>query len=122
MSWLSEYLKLIPEGLKNADKLVEAVVNEIQMELGNLPQDEKEEIIRRRLICKACPFMSKNAVENPAMNYKTTRKDEHCMHCGCPIKTRTAALSKPCGIDSFNKKNPYQAMELKWDVYTKPTN
>jgi len=117
MSKISEYLKLIPEGLKNIDKVAEAVINQVKSSYGGLPEDEVEEITRRRLICAACPFMSKNAVE--AGIYTTKREDEHCIHCGCPISTRTASLLSECGIASYNRKHPESPMELKWTVYKK---
>jgi hypothetical protein len=91
------------------------------MEDGKLPEDEVEEIVRRRLICNICPYSSSNAVTNPALNYKTSRVDEHCIMCGCPIKKKTASLSSNCGIEKFNENNPKQILPLKWESYTKPT-
>lgn len=117
MSKLSEYLNLIPGGLKNMNALVDGLKNELKMELGTIPDDEQDEIVRRRLICSTCPFMSKNAVK--AGIYQTKRTDEHCIHCGCPIKTRTASLLANCGIEAYNIKNPSQPMELKWETYKK---
>lgn len=117
MSKLSEYLKLIPDGLKNLDKIGESIINQVKMDFGSLPEDELTEITRRRLICAACPFMSKNAVESGI--YTTKREDEHCIHCGCPIKTRTAALSKQCGIENYNVRHPESPMELKWTAFKK---
>ena len=116
--WI-EFLKLVPAGLKNADKVLEGVINNVKFEHGTLPEDEQQEIVRRRLICAACPFTSSNAVANPALNYKTDRIDEHCIHCGCPIKTKTAALTENCGIDIYNANNPKSPMKLKWEVYIK---
>mgnify|MGYP001594690488 CR=1 FL=1 len=90
--------------------------------------------MRRRLICKACPFNSNNAE-----NYKSDRIDEHCIMCGCTITRKTAALTANCGIDccnyesqeecdckntglkSFNQKNKIN-MPLKWSAYKKEEN
>lgn len=104
------------------DKVLEGAWNNIQMEFGTLPEDEKKEILRRRLICDTCPFMSSNAVTNPALNYKTTRFDNHCVMCGCNIKLKTGALDEACGIETFNSLNPDKALPLKWDVYKNQTN
>ena len=117
MSWITEYIKLIPAGIANADKVVEGVWNNIQMEKKWLPENKKKEILRRRLICATCPFMSRNAQGNPAIGYQTDRTDDHCIHCGCPIIVRTASLKKPCGIEKYNQDHPESPMELKWDVY-----
>lgn len=117
MSRLSEYLKLIPDGVKNLGGVIEGLRNELKMANGTLDEDEQDEIIRRRLICSTCPFMSKNAAKSGI--YATQRLDEHCIHCGCPIDTRTASLTSPCGIATYNKKHPEAPMELKWTSYTK---
>lgn len=115
MSALSEYLALIPGGLKNIGNVVEGLRNQIKMEYGNIPQEDSDEIVRRRLICNDCPFMSKNAVKNGT--YFTKRVDEHCTMCGCPLDTRTASLHAPCGIDTYNQKNPNNQLPLKWDKF-----
>lgn len=112
MSKLSEYIKLVPNGLKNIDKVIEALTNQVKMELGTLPKEEQEVIIGRRLICQTCPFNSKNAVLMGF--YKTERTDEHCIHCGCPIITRTASLESNCGIEEYNKKHSENKLTLKW--------
>jgi len=112
-----EFLKLVPRGIKNADKILEGIVNNVKLNNGTLPEDEQEEIIRRRLICATCPFTSSNAVTNTALNYKTDRIDEHCIHCGCPIATKTASLEANCGIEIYNANNPTTPMKLKWESY-----
>jgi hypothetical protein len=121
MSKFLEYLKLVPEGLKNLDLVVEGIVNDVKLAHDKLTEEEQNEIIRRRLICAACPFMSENAKVNPAVNYKSKRKDKHCTHCGCPISTKTAALKANCGIENYNARNPENPLPLKWEEY-KPTN
>lgn len=122
MSKWVEYLKLIPEGIKNPQAILEGVINDVKFSYNLLDEDKKEEIIRRRLICEGCPFMSENAKtsseykEVTGTNYKTQRKEEHCSFCGCPLKTRTASLDKTCGISAWNKNNKEQ-LPLKWDVW-----
>jgi hypothetical protein len=123
MKVIGEYLKLIPKGLPNSVEIVKAIVNNVQMSYNNLPENQKDEIIRRRFICNNCPFMSKNAIsskeykELTGENYNTLRTDEHCSFCGCQIKTRTAALNSNCGISAWNKENPHNILKLKWDKY-----
>lgn len=95
-------------------KVLEGVVNKVKMNHNSLSEEEQDEIIKRRLICSACPFMSSNAVANPALNYKTERFDEHCIMCGCNIELKTASLSSNCGIEVYNDDHPKTPMELKW--------
>lgn len=120
MSKLTEYLKLIPTAAKNLNKIGEGLINDTLLKHGKLSKDEEEEILRRREICKSCPFMSENAKSNPNLNYKTAREEEHCIQCGCPINTKTAALSVNCGIETYNSKNQNNKLPLKWVAYQKP--
>lgn len=92
------------------------------MKFHTLTEEEQIEIIKRRLICAACPFMSSNAVSNPSLNYKTKRIDQHCIWCGCPIEVKTASLSANCGIEDYNEEHPDQPMDLKWKAFIKPNN
>ena len=103
MSKLGEYLALIPRGMKNVPQILEAVTNQVKMELGTLPKEKQEVIIGRRMICATCPYMSKNAVkgyeiEGKSDIYETDRDDEHCIWCGCPIASRTASLEMVCRL------------------------
>lgn len=117
---LTEYLKLLPSAIPNAPKIIEGFINNVKVESGNLPQDEIEEIARRRMICAECPFMSKNAAE--AVGYQTSRTDEFCIHCGCPITTKTASLSSNCGIEYYNKLHETDPLPLLWTAYKKEEN
>ncbi len=112
MSKLSEYLALIPKGLKHIPELVEGLVNEAKIELGTIPQEDLEVIVGRRLICSQCPYLSTNAEK--AGYYKSARSDVHCTCCGCPISTRTASLTSNCGLEETNKENPEHPIPLKW--------
>src|SRR6185437_16497077 len=108
MSKWVEYLKLLPKGFTNGEKIIEGWSNEIKLQFGTLEEDEREEILRRRVICNACPFNSINAQSSPeykelyGVNYKTNREDLHCAHCSCPISSKTASLTSDCGITSYN--------------------
>jgi len=81
------------------------------MENNILSQAEITEINRRRAICATCPFMSKNMP-----NYNTSRTDDHCTLCGCPIENKTACLECDCGIEFYNKSH-VTPLPLKWTAY-----
>lgn len=112
--WL-EYAKLIPAGIQNIDKFIEAKITEVKLANGNLPEDQIEEIVRRRLICEGCEFNSVNAKK--LHSYHTERQDLHCSFCKCEITTRTACLGCTCGIESYNRNHPNSPKELKWTNY-----
>lgn len=120
MSKLSEYLALIPRGIKNVPQILEAVSNQTKMEFGMLSNDKQDIIIGRRMICATCPYMSKNAVKGFVIDnrqrqlYKTDREDEHCIWCGCKTSTKTSSLQSNCGIELYNEE--YGAdVPLKWN-------
>ena len=102
--------------------IVEGVVNSVLLEYDNLPKDKQNEIIRRRVICSTCPFMSDNAISSPEYfelfkkHYQTDRNDAHCSLCFCPIKTKTACLDCSCGAEVFNKDNKTN-IEVKFTKY-----
>lgn len=123
MSILTEYLNLIPKALGNPQEVMEGWLNVVKMEVGSLPQDQVEEILRRRLLCGACPFMSENAFNETTykdvmgVNYSSKRKDHHCTLCACPIKSKTASLEATCGAQYWNETNPTKLLEVKWMPY-----
>lgn len=119
MSAIMEYLKLIPTVIENKEKIIEGIANNIKSNFGTLPEDEQKEIARRQLICKECPFNSSNAVSNPALNYKSNRFDEHCIHCGCNIQLKTSSLLSNCGIEIYNANHPDKQIPLRWEAYEK---
>ena len=100
MSKYLEYMKLLPKGLANIDKVFEGIVNETKLKYKTLSEDQQEEIIRRRVICQACPLNSINALESKeykdlfGVNYKTDREDEHCSICSCNIALKTSSISR----------------------------
>jgi len=120
MSKITEYLRLIPKGIPNSKAILESVVNNVKLKMGHLSENIQEEVIRRRLICESCPFMSKNSPKSPeykaltGVHYKTKRNDPHCSFCGCEIKMRTASMSSNCGIESWNALEPTKQIPLKW--------
>lgn len=114
MGKLKEYLKLIPKGLANIDKVVEGIVNQTKIELGAIPQEHLEIIAGRRVLCAVCPYSSTMAKKLGI--YNTARTDEHCMHCSCLITLKTASLESNCGIEDYNKLHPEQPLKLKWEA------
>lgn len=118
MSKVLEYLKLIPTMVKNREKIVEGIVNNLKLQNSNLEPEIEDEIIRRRIICEGCPFMSENAKNNPNLNYKSDRTDKHCTICLCDINFKTASLESNCGIEIHNINNPDSPMALKWQRFT----
>lgn len=124
MSKYLEYLKLVPKGLSNAKLIIEGIVNNVEMKHGNLPQEFKDEVIRRRVICYSCPFNNVNAATGDeyfsitGKHYKSDRVDDHCAFCGCPLDVKTASLSTDCGIRDWNNHHENQ-IELKWTSYGK---
>jgi hypothetical protein len=118
MSKFLDYLKLVPQGLKNPLQVIEGFWNDYNFE--NLPKDEVEEIVRRRLICETCPFNSINAKTSQeykdifGQNYDGGRDELHCSICSCGVKKKTAALSDDCGMDSNTKT---MSLPLKWTKY-----
>lgn len=123
MSQLTEYLKLFPKALPNADLILQSIVTEVQYKNNKLSEEKKAELIRRRVICKGCPFMSTNAKTSEeylsltGKSYETKRREEHCSFCGCGITMRTASFDSNCGVESWNKDNPTKTIPLKWSKF-----
>lgn len=125
MSKLTEYINLAIKGLPYSIEILQSVINNVQMNYGTLPEKERAEIIRRRVICETCPFMSSKAKTSKeyfdltGSNYSTARNEDHCSFCGCGLNMRTAALNKDCGIETWNKDNPSKQIPLKWVKFKK---
>ena len=111
---VTEYLKLLPIGFTNREKVLEGTINAVKMHFGKLPQDQQDEIVRRRLICHTCKYQSENAKEE---GYITNRIDAHCILCNCPISSKTASLQSMCGAEIWNLNHPKEQLPIKWDVY-----
>lgn len=119
MKKIKDYIKLIPLGIKNFDKIVEGIKTDALFNSGKLTDEEASEIINRRIICDNCPFLSTNAIKNNT--YKSSRPDEHCSLCQCNKQYKTSCLSCNCGIEVYNEENPDNILELKWKAF-KPNN
>jgi len=114
LNTLIEYAKLVPKFIDNHEQIVEGFKNEVKSTLGKLDEAEEEEIIRRRLICAACPFQSENAKDK---GYVTDRMDAHCTLCLCNINVKTSCLSCKCGAHPYNLNNPDDTKEVKWHEF-----
>jgi hypothetical protein len=115
LSKIKEYLKLLPQALKNPEDVINGWVNDAKFEKGTLDEPFMDEIIRRRAICNECPMNSK-------FHPPTEREDEFCTCCGCPIAKKTACFECNCGIQEHNEKFPEDRQELKWTYFKIPTN
>ena len=124
MEWsrIKEYAKLIPRGIPNISQIVNGIVNNVEMKYGGLREEERDEIIKRRVLCETCPFNSLNAsdeyFEVTGEHYVSKRGDFHCSFCGCPIEIRTASLDSNCGIEYWNTISENK-LPLKWKKYGK---
>lgn len=96
--------------IKTLGQIAEGIKNNIKLNLGFLKEDEKEEVLRRRLICKNCPLQSDNAKE--AGWYDSIIPFEHCTACKCNIEAKTACLDCNCGAEKID-------LEPKWTKYEK---
>jgi hypothetical protein len=123
MSRLTEYINLAIKGLPYSLEILQSVITDVQLKHNTLSEDKKAEIIRRRVICATCPFMSENTKSSQeykkltGKEYSSSRVTPHCSFCGCPISTRTAGLSSNCGIEVWNGQNSEQQIPLKWSKY-----
>ena len=119
MSTIKDWLTVVKNGIKNGDKIIEAmwISTQIKNE-GNVSQEAVAEIMKRKEICKSCPFNSLNAEANGLK--KLDVPFQHCIHCACRIggdDTKEYCLSCKCGISEWNRLNPGKEMPLKWEAF-----
>lgn len=126
MSKFSKFLRLIPSAWQNKEAVLEGAINAVKLKYDMLPEDEQEEIIRRRIICESCPFFSLNAAKDDTEYKKLFNKPfekeedgKYCGICGCSEDVRTSSLSSECGLKVYNEANPDNIQELKWGKYEK---
>lgn len=133
---IGEYVDLVKNGVKNGDKIIEAIrtsakvkEQEKRKDLG-LPPEENEisdeavaEIMRRKEICAGCPFNSQNAAAQ--RGYSSALPFTHCTLCKCRIgddDSKEYCLSCTCGVEAWNNRNPHlKPMELKWTAFKTKT-
>lgn len=119
MSILGDYLKVVKNGIKNGDKIIEALKISSLVKNGTATEEQIAEILRRKDICATCPFNSKNAKIH---GFKPLALPfQHCIHCSCRIggdNTKEYCLSCNCGLTEWNKANPNAQIPLKWEAIT----
>lgn len=120
MSKLIDYLTVVKNGIKNGDKIIEALSVSALVKNGKISEEALAEILRRKDICAACPFNSNNA---PSHGLPVLDVDfQHCTLCTCRLggdDTKEYCLSCNCGIEVWNKRNPDKPpMPLKWSAFT----
>lgn len=87
---------MIVKGMGNMQNILEANLNYYKNLFGALPEDQKQEAERRYSICSSCPFNSRNATTIGF--YETSRIDEHCSVCSCPIEKKVMSFHEQCGL------------------------
>lgn len=120
MNPFADYMKLLKQGVKNADKIVEGISLKTLNAFNLLNDNDKQRISDRMDICVNCPYNSRNArvsseyLELTGLPYATGRTELHCALCGCVIEFKTACLTCNCGIETWNQLHPSKKQELKW--------
>jgi hypothetical protein len=117
---IKDYLSIVKNGIANGDKIIEALWVSTQVKNGKVSEAAVAEIMKRKEICKACPFNSKNAAAN-GLHVPHAPYEEFCIHCLCRIggdDSKEYCLSCNCGIKEWNKLNPTNKMPLKWSAFT----
>ena len=124
MSKFVEFLKLMPEIWINKTEILEGCINYVKEHHGKLPEDVQEEIVRRRIICEACPLFSLNTFNNDSeyqklygKKFESSRTDAFCVCCGCKEQVKTASMASNCGLESYNEEFPNNKQPLKWTSY-----
>lgn len=122
---IGEYLDMVKKGIQNGDKIIEAVQTAAKVKKGNPEEISPEavaEIMRRKEICKACPFFSRN--KERQAGYKSALPFSHCTLCKCRVgydDSKEYCLSCKCGLSVWNESNPDKPQQkLKWDTFVQP--
>lgn len=130
MSILKDYLNIVKAGIKNRDKIIEAiqisamVKNAENGKLATISEEAIAEIMRRKEICASCPFNSKNA-KKAGLQIPHAPYEEFCIHCLCRIgadDSKEYCLSCKCGISEWNRLNPDKQLPLKWEAFNEKNN
>ena len=123
MGMFKEYLTMAAKGMNNIPNVLQGNFNRIKDALGMLPPDQQIEAERRYQICKGCPFHSHNAIN--ANFYESSRLEEHCSVCKCPIESKVMAFGDACGLtllevqydSNMNRIGGIDGYKRLWDVY-----
>ena len=76
---------------------------------------DAETVAKRRAICDACPFNSKNAKDEDMSLLQRQKKlmGDFCLKCGCFINKKTARASEACGMEDVGLKPFWNRVVLK---------
>lgn len=122
MGLLNDKLHMIKKGMNNLSNVIEGNINYYKDYFGALPENQKQEAERRYSICSTCPFNSLNATRIGF--YETSRIDEHCSVCSCPIEKKVMSFNERCGLSyatelKDEKNNPIlYGWKPLWYEYT----
>ncbi len=131
LSTANDYLRMVKNGIKNGDKILEAMRISAQLKntkvdesgkvvfQGDITEEALAEILKRKEICAVCPFNSRHV--KAAGGHTAELPFEHCTLCECRIgydNSKEYCLTCKCGVDAWNKRNPDKPpMPLKWDSF-----
>lgn len=118
MSKIKDYLSIVTKGIKNGDKVIEALIVSAKVKNGKINNEALAEILRRKEICASCPYNSENAKRD--RGYNSNIPYQHCILCSCRIggeDTKEYCLSCNCGISELNKRNVGLPLPLKWEAF-----
>ena len=76
---------------------------------------DAETVAKRRAICDACPFNSKNAKDEDMSLLQRQKKlmGDFCLKCGCFTNKKTARASEACGMEDVGLKPFWNRVVLK---------
>lgn len=122
---ISEYVEAIKAGLKNKDKIIEAMHvaaaiknKQVAPDLEITPEAVGE-ILRRKEICAACSHNSVNAKKTGS--YNSSLPYDHCVLCLCRIggdDTKEYCLTCTCGAKAWNEAHPaFPPITVRWEAF-----
>lgn len=117
---LKDWITVVKNGILNGDKIIEAMIVAAKVKNGSadISAEAIAEIMKRKEICKTCPFNSENAPKHGLAIFDLPFT--HCIFCKCRIgadDSKEYCLSCQCGITEWNKHNPDKELSLKWDSF-----
>lgn len=116
MKRLKDTYDMLRKGVNNLENVVSSNINYYKDVFGALPEHQKDEAQRRLAICTNCPFNSKNrwwtdTQGNEHTHYNTTREDEHCTACGCPIEKKIFSFNEKCGLSYITELRTFKGKD-----------
>lgn len=121
MSVIKDYLQMARDGIKNGDKIIEALVVASMVKSGEASDEALAEILKRKDLCQDCKYNSRIAKQTT--DYISGLPFEHCILCKCRIgyeDSKEYCLSCTCGAEDWNKRNPNSPIEVKWKKIREP--